>query len=100
MRKAGSYEEYFEEWKRVSEKYAGGIFMSLPIDTPEIHGDLKEEAVEDLIRVMCHRVGEDMTDEERGKALRANLDEIKKFTSDLVDRTVAEAWALRPSAVR
>lgn len=86
------YEEFLEEWKKESDKWAGGIFTSLPIHAPEIHGDLKEEAVEDIMRVVWFRVGKDMTDEERGKVLRANLDEIKRYTSELVDRTVEERW--------
>ena len=100
MQKAVSYGEFLEEWKKVSEKCAEGIYMSLPINAPEIHGDLKEDAIEDIMRVVWYRVGKGMTDDEKYKALRPNLDEIKKFTSELVDRTVAEAWARRPSAVR
>lgn len=87
----------FEEWKKESEKCAGGIFTSLPIRAPEICGDL-EDAAEDIMRVVWFRVGEYMTDEERGKALRANLDEIKRYTSELVDRTVAERWKRLPTS--
>ena len=100
MQKAVSYAEFVEEWKKESEKCAGGIYMSLPIEGPEIYGDLKEEAVEDIMRVVWFRVGEDMPVAERRKAVRANFDELKRYTSELVDRTVAEAWARRPSAVR
>ena len=92
MQKAVSYEGFLEEWKRESDKCAGGIFTSLPIRDPAIHGDLKEEAVEDIMRVVWFRVGSDMPGEERREALHANLVAIKKYTSDLVDRTVAEGW--------
>ena len=100
MQKAVSYEGFLEEWKKVSEKCAEGIYMSLPINAPEIHGDLKEEAIEDIMRVVWFRVGEDMTVDERRKAVRANFDELKEYTSELVDRTVAETWARRISVVR
>ena len=92
------YGKFVEEWKKESEKYAGGIFMSLPIDTPEICGDLKEDAVEDIMRVVWFRVGEDMPVDERREAVRANLDELKRYTSELVDRTVAERWARLPTS--
>lgn len=74
--------------------------MSLPIKGPEIHGDLKEETIEDIMRVVWFRVGEDMPVDERRKAVRDNFDELKRYTFELVDRTVAETWARRPSAVR
>lgn len=92
MQKSVSYEGFLEEWKRESEKWAGGIFTSLPITGPAIHGDLKEDAVEDIMRVVWFRVGKGMTDDERRQALHANLAEIKRHTSELVDRTVAERW--------
>ena len=100
MQKAVSYEGFLEEWKKVSEKCAEGIYLSLPINAPEIHGDLKEDAIEDIMRVVWFRVGEDMTVDERRKAVRANFDELKEYTSELVDRTVAETWARRISVVR
>ena len=96
MRKAASSEEFLEAWKKESEKCAGGIYMSLPIRGPEIHGDLKEAAIDSIMRVVWFRVGWDMPGDERRKAMRANLDAIKEYTSDLVDRTVAETWARRP----
>ena len=92
MQKARPYEGFFEEWTKESEKWAGGIDTSLPIAGPVIRGDLKEDAVEDIMRVVWFRVGKGMTDEERREALHANLTEIKRHTSDLVDRTVAERW--------
>ena len=97
MRKTASYAEFVEEWKKESEKCAGGIYMSLPIKGPEIHGDLKEDAIEDIMRVVWFRVGEDMPVDERRKAVRDNFDELTRYISDLVDRTVAETWARRPS---
>ena len=96
MQKVVSSEEFLEAWKKESEKCAGGIYMSLPITGPAIHGDLKEDAIEDIMRVVWFRVGQDMPSDERRKAVRANFDAIKEYTSDLVDRTVAETWARRP----
>lgn len=93
MQKAASSEDFLEAWKKESEKCAGGIFTSLPIRGPEIHGDLKEDAIEDIMRVVWFRVGRDMSVDERRKAVRANFDALKQYTSELVDRTVAERWA-------
>ena len=92
------YGKFVEEWKKVSAKCAEGIYMSLPIEGPEIHGALKEEAIEDIMRVVWFRVGEDMPVDERREAVRANFDELKRHTSELVDRTVAETWARLPAS--
>ena len=91
MRKAASSEEFLEAWKKESDEWAWGIFTSLPITGPAIRGALKEEAIDDIMRVVWFRI-KGMTNEERREALWANLDAIKKHTSDLVDRTVAERW--------
>ena len=100
MQKVVSSEDFLEAWKKESEKYAGGIFTSLWIEGHEIHGDLKEAAIDSIMRVVWFHVGWDMPSDERRKAMRANLDAIKKYTSDLVDRTVAETWAQRPASVQ
>lgn len=92
MQKVASSEEFLEAWKAESDECAAGIFTSLPIEGPEIHGDLKEAAIDNIMRVVWFRI-ESMTDEERGEALWSNLDAVKKYTSELVDRTVAERWA-------
>ena len=97
MQKVVSSEDFLEAWKKESEKWAWGIFTSLPITGPAIRGDLKEEAVEDIMRVVWFRI-KGMTNEERREALWTNLDAIKKHTSDLVDRTVAERWEHLKSA--
>ena len=51
-------------------------------------GDLKRQAVETIMRVVWYRV--DAPD--KREILRKNLDDVKKYASDLVDRVVAEDW--------
>lgn len=82
--------KFVEEWKKRSKESVGVIFVSLPIEGPEIRGELKREAVESVMRVVWPATGKGMTGEEKRRVLRANFDAIRKYTSDLVDKTVAE----------
>lgn len=88
MQSVLSSEEFLEVWKKEAEAWADVIFASVPVRGPVLSGKLKEEAVEVIMRVVGCYV--DTPDKE--KALWKNLDAIKEYTSDLVDRTVAENW--------
>ena len=88
MESVQSSEEFLEAWKRESAACVDNIFMSLWIDGPTVSGALRQEAVEDVMRIVWYRV--DAPDKE--EALRKNLDAVKKYTGDLVDKAVHERW--------
>lgn len=86
---------FLDAWKRESDKRGRSvILMSLPIRGPEISDSLKQEAIECIMRVVWFRVWEDRDSDEKGRALRANLDAIKRYTSVVVDKIVAENWGI------
>lgn len=87
-------EQFLEAWKKESDECVGGIFMSLPIDGPSVSGELKEAAVEAVMRIVWCRL-----DVPEG-ALRDNLRAVEEYTSALVDKAVAERWARLPAASR
>ena len=88
MQKAPSLDEFLEVWKKESDARVGVIFASLPIKSPVISGELKRQAIEAIMRVVWFRI--DTPDKE--EVLWKNRDAVKKYTSDLVDKTVAENW--------
>ena len=88
MQKPLSSDEFLEVWKKESDARVGVIFASLPIRGPSISGELKRQAVEAIMRVVWFRI--DTPDKE--EVLWKNRDAVKKYTSDLVDKAVAENW--------
>ena len=83
-----SSENLLEAWKRESEACADSIFMSLWIEGPAVSGEVKREAVEGIMRIVWCRIH----DPDKDEVLWKNLDYIKKYTADLVDKIVAERW--------
>lgn len=88
MQSARSPEDVLEAWKLESDACAGVIFMSLPINGPAVSGTLKQEAVDAIMHVVWHRIDAPGKEE----VLRKNLEDVKKHTADLVDKTVAWGW--------
>ena len=78
------------------------VIVPLPIEGPEIRGELEREAVESVMRVVWPATGKGMTGEEKRRVLRANFGAIGKHTSDLADKAVRRpgrapsAGAIRP----
>ena len=88
MQSMRSPKDVLEAWKRESDACAGVIFMSLPINGPVVSGALKQDAVDAIMRVVWHRIDAPNKEE----VLWKNLNDIKKYTADLVDETVSKDW--------
>ena len=88
MQRALTADEFLEAWKRESDGCTDVIFGSLPIEGPVLSGEMKQEAVEAIMRVVWFLVDTPNKEE----ALRKNWDAVEKYTSDLVDKAVAENW--------
>lgn len=88
LTKAQFSQEFLDMWKRESVKCTDSIFLSLPIEGPTVSGALKQHAIDAVMRTVWSRVYEPGEPD----AIWENLDAIKKYTADLVDKAVAERW--------
>ena len=88
MQKALYSEEFLEAWKKESDAWVDVIFASVPIEGSVLSGKIKQQAVEAIMRVVWFRI--DTLGKE--EVLLKNLDIVKKYTADLVDRVVAKDW--------
>ena len=86
--KAQFSKDFLEMWKREADKCARRIFMSLPLERPPISAEWKRDAVDTLIRlVWCRTYKPGKPD-----ALKENLDAIKAYSADLVEKVAVEEW--------
>ena len=86
--KAQFSKDFLEMWKRESDKCARRIFMSLPLKQPPISAEWKSAAIDTLIRLVWCRTYKDGEPD----ALRENLDAIKAYSADLVEKVAVEVW--------
>lgn len=88
--------EFLEAWKRKSDECADYIFLSLWIDGPSVSGELKQAAIDEVMRLVWHRIDAP----NKADAVWENLNDIKKYTAELVDKVVAERWERVTAASR
>ena len=86
--KAQFSKDFLEMWKRESDKCARRIFMSLPLERPPISAEWKSAAIDTLIRLVWCRTYKDGEPD----ALKENLDAIKAYSADLVEKVAVEEW--------
>ena len=86
--KAQFSKDFLEMWKRESDKCASTIFMSLPLERPPISAEWKSAAIDTLIRLVWCRTYKDGEPD----ALKENLDAIKAYSADLVEKVAVEVW--------
>ena len=86
--KAQFSKDFLEMWKRESDKCASTIFMSLPLERPPISAEWKSAAIDTLIRLVWCRTYKDGEPD----ALKENLDAIKTYSADLVEKVAIEEW--------
>jgi len=93
MEKARSA-EYFEAWKKVADRRAHLIFGSLPLHGPTIPDELKQEAIDLVVRLSWRHACDHMPDEEKIAACRVKLNEMDEYAWALAKKAAAEEWKL------